>query len=120
MLTKLAIGVTRMILRSNLALSVVLALSIVTPATCSRVFGDPPSDRKWKMVFDDEFNGTDADIDTNWIAQNAANSHILCSRWRENATESDGLLHLLNKKESRGSFSTAITNAGIDTVPLPR
>ena len=55
----------------------------------------------WKLIFRNEFNGTTADLDQNWEVQNGPGSHILCSRWRENAIEKNGLLHLLNKKQAR-------------------
>jgi len=57
---------------------------------------------KWQLVWSDEFDGTDADLDKKWISQNGPSGHILCSRWRENAKVADGTLKLINKKESRG------------------
>lgn len=64
---------------------------------------DPGTARPgWKLVFQDEFNGKTADLDANWEFQNAAQGHILCSRWRENVILENGLCRILNKKESRG------------------
>ncbi len=62
----------------------------------------PSSADKWKLVWQDEFNYPDKQLDKEWVAQNGSNGHILCSRWRENALVSDGTLKLVNKKESRG------------------
>lgn len=59
-------------------------------------------DGRWKLAFQDEFEGTDADLDATWEFQNSASGHILCSRWRENAKLENGFLKLLGKKESRG------------------
>jgi beta-glucanase (GH16 family) len=56
----------------------------------------------WKLVWNEEFEGTEADLDRRWVSQNSASTHILSGRWRENASVSDGTLKLLNKKESRG------------------
>jgi beta-glucanase (GH16 family) len=53
-------------------------------------------------MWSDEFNGSNAELDKEWISQNAPSTHILCSRWRENALVSDGTLKLVNRKEKRG------------------
>jgi beta-glucanase (GH16 family) len=55
-----------------------------------------------QLVWSDNFDYPDATLDKTWIAQNGPNTHILCSRWRENAVVKDGLLYLQNKKENRG------------------
>ena len=55
-----------------------------------------------QLVWSDDFNYPDAKLDNDWIAQNGSNTHILCSRWRENAVVDNGILHLNNKKENRG------------------
>ena len=56
----------------------------------------------WALVFQDEFDGATADLDSKWNFQNGPSGHILCSRWRENAVVERGLCRLLNKKETRG------------------
>lgn len=56
----------------------------------------------WALILQDEFDGITADLDTNWNFQNGPSGHILCSRWRENAVEENGLCRLLNKREKRG------------------
>jgi len=62
--------------------------------------GGPPS-TGWQLVFDEQFNGTDADLDARWEFQNGPSSHILCSRWRENAELDGGLLKLIARKEQK-------------------
>lgn len=56
----------------------------------------------WHLVWSDEFEGSNAQLDTQWDSQNGPSNHILCSRWRENAVVSNGTLKLLNKKQQRG------------------
>jgi|GEM_PF-407736 len=73
---------------------------IFTAALCA-LYAAPPSDKSWMLVFSDDFDYPDANLDDAWIAQNGTNSHILCSRWRENATVENGILKLNNKKETR-------------------
>ena len=62
----------------------------------------PDGDNKWQMVWNDEFDYEDKDLDKKWDSQNARSGHILCSRWRENAVVKDGTLKLVNRKENRG------------------
>lgn len=57
---------------------------------------------QWKLIWNDEFDGQNSDLDKKWDSQNGPNNHILCSRWRENAVQSDGVLRLINKRENRG------------------
>ncbi len=56
----------------------------------------------WKLAFQDEFDGTDAQLDANWEFQNGPSGHIMCSRWRDNAKLENGILRLVGKKEKRG------------------
>ncbi len=56
----------------------------------------------WKLVFQDEFTGSDKDLDKTWEFQNGPSGNVLCSRWRENAVTSSGILKLNAKKEERG------------------
>lgn len=78
------------------------AVLLIVYGLVSAAVADPPKGATWKLVFQDEFNGKTADLDKNWEFQNGPSGHILCSRWRENAVEENGLCRLLNKKESRG------------------
>lgn len=55
-----------------------------------------------KLVWADEFDYADARLDEKWVAENGSPGHILCSRWRENAVVTNGMLRLCNRKESRG------------------
>ena len=56
---------------------------------------------KWKLVFQDEFYGALTNVDSAWSFQNGPSGHILCSRWRDNASISNGVLHLVARKETR-------------------
>jgi beta-glucanase (GH16 family) len=56
----------------------------------------------WKLIWSDEFDYQDKKLDEKWISQNGPSGHILSSRWRENAKDSDGTLKLINRKEKRG------------------
>lgn len=58
--------------------------------------------KSWHLAWSDEFNYADSLLDDNWESQNGSSSHILCSRWRDNAVVHDGILELIAKKESRG------------------
>ena len=62
----------------------------------------PGGASKWNLAWSEEFDGPDAKLDERWISQNGPSGHILCSRWRENAKVTDGMLRLINKKEKRG------------------
>ena len=80
--------------------SFLIVLSCCTPK--SVVLPDQTTIPGMKLVWSDDFNYPDASLDNKWIAQNGPNTHILCSRWRENAVVENGILHLNNKKENRG------------------
>ncbi len=56
---------------------------------------------QWKLAFQDDFSGALTNVDANWSFQNGPSGHILCSRWRDNASVSNGVLQLNAKKESR-------------------
>ena len=56
----------------------------------------------WTLAWSEEFDGPDSKLEDRWISQNSASTHILSSRWRENAVVANGTLKLLNKKEKRG------------------
>ena len=62
----------------------------------------PGGPSTWQMIWSDEFTGVDRELDARWTAQNGPNSHILCSRWRENVKMADGVLTITNRKEQRG------------------
>lgn len=62
----------------------------------------PGGDAKWRLVWSDEFDYSNIFLESSWISQNAPSTHILSSRWRENAVVSDGTLKLQARKESRG------------------
>jgi beta-glucanase (GH16 family)/lysophospholipase L1-like esterase len=62
-----------------------------------------PNDRdKWELAWSDEFNYNCRDeLLLNWEAQNGTNTHILCSRWEENIEVGNGVVKLVNRKETR-------------------
>lgn len=62
----------------------------------------PGGNDKWQLKWNDEFDYADSTLDKSWISANQAYTHILCSRWRENAVVSGGTLKLQNRKENRG------------------
>jgi beta-glucanase (GH16 family) len=62
----------------------------------------PGGDSKWQLAWSDEFDYPDAKLEEKWVSQNSASTHILSSRWRENAVVANGTLKLVNKKERRG------------------
>ncbi len=83
---------------TSMGLSAPLPVSAPTPGSLL-----PGGFRAWKLQWSDEFDYPDAKLDEAWISQNSGSTHVLCSRWRENAVVSDGTLKLINKKEKRGS-----------------
>ena len=73
--------------------------AMMSGAAFLQASAEPPPN--YQLVFSDEFNGAPSGLDKNWDFQNGPSGHILCSRWRENAVETNGLCRLLNKKETR-------------------
>jgi beta-glucanase (GH16 family) len=57
---------------------------------------------QWKLTWSDEFDYPNPMLEERWVSQNSGSTHILSSRWRENADVSNGTLKLINKKETRG------------------
>lgn len=58
----------------------------------------------WQLIWEDDFNYANEKLEQNWISQNGPTENIwvLGSRWRDNAVVKDGVLHLINRKETRG------------------
>lgn len=75
--------------------------AVVVMASAVMVAAEPPG-QGWTLVFFDDFTGGEKELDSRWEAQNAPSSHIMCSRWRENAKVENGLLKLIARKEKRG------------------
>ena len=70
-----------------------------TPVSQSLLPGGPD---KWELVWSDEFDGPDAELERKWKSQNGPSGHILSSRWRENAGVTNDFLRLVARKEKRG------------------
>ena len=83
----------------SLLTSCVIQGEETSPAFPSSLPGEPGA---WDLVWQDEFTGPDAALDATWEAQNGPSTHILCSRWRENVALNEGVLRLMNRRETRG------------------
>ncbi len=68
---------------------------------------DLPKSRQneWSLVWNDEFDYEDSELDESWDATNSSSSSLYCSRWRENAVVTNGTLRLENRKEKRAGFN---------------
>lgn len=75
-----------------------ILVAALCPLACLEAAPPGPG---WKLVFEDDFTGSEAELDAKWEFQNGPSGHILCSRWRENAVLEDGLLRLVARKETR-------------------
>ncbi len=71
-------------------------------AFSNAMFAEPPSGKNWKLVFEDNFDYPNAQLDKEWISQNGPSGHIMSSRWRENSVVEDGVLKLIGRKEKKG------------------
>lgn len=75
-------------------------ITLITLA--ASVCAEPPAGKDWTLVFEDEFDYSNEVLDENWDSQNGPSTHILSSRYRDNAVVSNGKLELQAKKEKRG------------------
>ena len=87
--------------------SMVTALIGIVLIACSTAAQEHPGpvvplEGDWQLVFQDEFDGTDAELDSAWEFQNGPSGHIMCSRWRDNARLDNRILRLEGRKEERG------------------
>ncbi len=103
--TTLAILAT-MLLASSSAFCQSTATTIPSPIPSPHK-GSTPTEgyvdaSKWKLVWSDEFDYEDKELDKKWVSANHPSMNLHCSRWRENAVVGDGTLRLVNKKEQRG------------------
>ena len=73
-----------------------------TPAAATTNVPPVCAERGWKLLWSDEFDYADSKLEEKWVSENASPTHILCSRWRENAVVTNGMLRLCNRKEKRG------------------
>ncbi len=70
-------------------------------ALCGVSFAEPPAGKKWKLVYEDNFNYPTSKLADDWVIMNERQPKMLCGRWKENAVVENGVLRLLNKKETR-------------------
>ena len=90
-------------MRSLFTVSVLIVAGTALVSPGQPTAGGPPSGgQTWKLIWSDEFDGPNDQLDRRWHSQNSASTHILSSRWRENAVVANGTLRLINKKEKRG------------------
>lgn len=88
---------------SRLALLAVATFALaLRPGTAAVSSGQGVDAGRWQLVWRDEFNGPESDLDREWVAENGPSEHILSSRWRENAVVTNGVLRLVARKERRG------------------
>ena len=100
----------------NIVRQILLTVGILWGMACVGLSQTPTQVSGQRLVWQEEFNGTTADLDGNWNFQNGPNGHILCSRWRENAVVTNGVCRLINRKENRGG--QAWTSASLWTKRL--
>ena len=81
-------------------MALVFSLGRQSGAVAQQGTGGPPG-TGWQLVFEEHFDGSDADLDARWEFQNGPSGHILSSRWRENAELADGFLKMIARKEQR-------------------
>ena len=72
------------------------------------VGGPPGSD--WNLVFEEQFDCTDAELDAHWHFQNGPSGHILSSRWRDNVRLDNSLLMMFARKEHRAGQDWTAAN----------
>ncbi|WP_158966813.1 family 16 glycosylhydrolase [Paraglaciecola sp. L3A3] len=72
-------------------------------APASQVAGTQLNLDDWNLLWNDEFDYANEQLEENWISQNGPTEHVLVasSRWRENAVVENGELKLITKKETR-------------------
>jgi beta-glucanase (GH16 family) len=99
--------------------SVVLgaALSVLVSFTAGQISADTeqenaagPPGSGWQLVFEEQFDGANADLDARWQFQNGPSGHILSSRWRDNTRLEDGILKMIARKEHRAGQDWTAAN----------
>ena len=77
------------------------------------VIEDSTSPKGMELVWSDDFNYPNAQLDAGWISQNGPNTHILCSRWLEfefNANKTIGCIQFVNGWLSGDTWNSVIDN----------
>lgn len=71
--------------------------------SCSQMVINPDVSKDRELVWQDNFDYQNREeLLKVWEPQNGSNAHILCSRWQENIEVGNGMVRLVNHKESRG------------------
>jgi len=86
-------------------LSVCILFAIYVAHSPAQTTIDPDNKKVWKLVWKDEFKYKKrSDLLKVWESQNGGDHRpsILCSRWEENIEVGNGVVRLVNRKESRG------------------
>lgn len=68
----------------------------------SEVLPLPGGNDRWQLIWNDEFDYPNENLDAFWYSANGPRPGILSSRWRKNAVVSDGTLKLNYIKETLG------------------
>jgi beta-glucanase (GH16 family) len=78
----------------------------IVHTSCSQNIKDiksPVDNKNWELFWQDNFDYENREqLLEVWESQNGPSSHILCSRWKENIQVGNGVVRLVNRKESRG------------------
>ncbi len=91
-----------------LGCGVVISQTTVIPSPLPAPYkGSTPTEgfvdtKRWNLVWSDEFDYNDKDLEKKWVSANHSSPNLYCSRWRENAGVKNGTLKLVNRKEQRG------------------
>jgi beta-glucanase (GH16 family) len=97
------------VLKIVLSALVLFAVAQVSADAEHEYAGGPPG-AGWQLVFEEQFDGTDADLDGHWQFQNGPSGHILSSRWRDNTRLEDGILKMIARKERRAGQDWTAAN----------
>ncbi len=96
----------------------VLAMAVASSAVLGQQAAPgsllPGGAKAWKLVWNDEFDAPNDPLDLRWKSQNSGSTHILSSRWRENAVASNGTLKLINNRISYHNGSKWVGMASFD------
>lgn len=84
---------------------IILFLIVLLTFNSQLISENPPlpgGKEKWQLVWNDEFDYPNENLDAEWYSANGPRPGILSSRWRKNAVVSNGTLKLKYIKETLG------------------